>query len=103
GERRQARGAYDRGLDFLADKARDGAFALKKSEYPSAGASALCLLPFLERPGGVREKDKALVDRSLAFLAGSLGVDGGVKSGLTSTYETSVVIMALVASKRPEH
>src|SRR5947208_2262591 len=65
--------AYDRGLDFLAATARDGAFSLKKSEYPSAGATALCMLPFIERPGGVRGKDRPIVDRGLAFLAGALG------------------------------
>src|SRR5206468_7082273 len=76
----------DRGLDFLAGKAKDGVFNVRT--IPQVGVTGLCVLPMIERPGGMREKDKPIVDGALAYLATSIGEDGGVnKIGRASCRE----------------
>lgn len=93
--------AYDKGLDFLASKQQDGIWSVQGK--PHAGFTAMSITPFIDRPGGVREKDKALVAKTLPWIASQLGDDGGVKAEFTSNYETSVVVMALAASKDPAY
>jgi len=101
-EREKLVASYDKGLDFLAGKQKDGVWSVQgQPEMFKAGFTALAVAPFLDRPGGVREGDKALIARALPFLAAQLGPDGGVKAVDSSNYETSAVIMALAASKDP--
>ncbi len=90
--------AYDKGLDFLAGAQKDGVWGEPGKPF-TAGFTGLAVTPFLKRPDGVRESDKAMIAKSLAFCASSLGPDGGVKAPESSNYETSVVVMALAASK----
>jgi squalene-hopene/tetraprenyl-beta-curcumene cyclase len=91
--------AYDKGLDFIASKAQDGKWNVQG--VPHAGFTALAIATFLDRPGGVREGDKALVEKALPWIESQLGPEGGVVAKDSSNYETSAVIMALAASKDP--
>lgn len=93
--------AYDKGLDFLASKQKDGIWSVQGK--PHAGFTAMSITPFLDRPGGVREQDKAMIAKTLPWIASQLGDDGGVKAEFTSNYETSVVVMALAASKDAQY
>jgi squalene-hopene/tetraprenyl-beta-curcumene cyclase len=88
--------AYDRGLDFLAQGQTDGKWQVQ--EQANVGYTAMCLTNFLERPGGPREADRAMIEKGLAFIAKAIGDDGSVKEAYRPNYETSVVIMALAAS-----
>jgi squalene-hopene/tetraprenyl-beta-curcumene cyclase len=89
--------SYDKGLDFLLTKQKDGIWSVQGK--PHAGFTGLAITPFLERPDGVRESDKAVIAKSLPWIASQLAEDGGIKAPESSNYETSVVIMALAASK----
>ena len=92
---------YDRGLDYLAALAKDGVWEAKPGS-PNAGFTALAIAPFLDRPGGVREKDQALAKKSVDFLASQVEADGNVKGAQAPNYTISVVVMALAASKRAD-
>lgn len=96
-ETARALAAYDKGLDLLASKQKDGIWSVQG--HPHAGFTGIAITPFLERPGGMRPADKAIADKALPWLASQLGSDGGVTAEFSSNYETSVVIMALAASK----
>jgi squalene-hopene/tetraprenyl-beta-curcumene cyclase len=89
--------SYDKGLDFLLTKQKDGIWSVQGK--PHAGFTGLAITPFLERFDGVRESDKAVIAKSLPWIASQLAEDGGIKAPESSNYETSVVIMALAASK----
>jgi squalene-hopene/tetraprenyl-beta-curcumene cyclase len=95
--RAQIVASYDKGLDFLLTKQKDGIWSVQGK--PHAGFTGLAITPFLERPDGVRESDKPVVAKSLQWIASQLAEDGGIKAPESSNYETSVVIMALAASK----
>jgi squalene-hopene/tetraprenyl-beta-curcumene cyclase len=100
-DREKVMAAYDKGLDYLLSKQHEGKWSVQG--HPHAGFSALAIAPVIERPGGMREKDKAIVAQVLPWLASQLGPDGGIKAEFSSNYETSVVIMALAASKDPKY
>jgi len=93
----QVLASYDKGLDFLLTKQKDGIWSVQG--HPHAGFTGLAITPFLERPGGIRDSDRAVVEKALPWIASQLGPDGGIKAPESSNYETSVVIMALAASK----
>ena len=88
--------AYDRGLDFLLAGQSGGKWSVQGQ--PNVGYTAMCLANVLDRPGGMREQDKAIVAGGLAFIAAGIGDDGSVNEAYRPNYETSVVIMALAAS-----
>jgi squalene-hopene/tetraprenyl-beta-curcumene cyclase len=89
--------SYDKGLDFLLTKQKDGIWSVQGR--PHAGFTGLAITPFLDRPGGVRESDKPVAEKALKWIASQLAEDGGIKAPESSNYETSVVVMALAASK----
>jgi squalene-hopene/tetraprenyl-beta-curcumene cyclase len=92
--------AYDKGLDYLLAQQKDGIWSVQGQPDPaftSLAASAL-----LERPGGARPADKAVVDKAVAFIAQSFDQDGGVKSPQNRNYMTAAAVMALAAASRPE-
>lgn len=94
---------YDKALDFLAKSmVGDGWASAMKPDAADPSISAMVLTCFLERPGGVREADEALVDRALRFVAGHVD-DRGIRGAQTPNYSISVAIGALVAAARPEH
>jgi len=88
--------AFDRGLDSLKKAQVEGKWSVQ--DQANVGFTALCLTNFLERPGGVRDEDRALIKSGLAFVAKSLSEDGGVANSYRPNYETSVAIMALAAA-----
>jgi len=92
--------SYDLGLDSLKKAQQDGKWLVQ--DQPNVGFTALCVANFLERPGGVREGDRAMIDAGLAFVAESLGADGSVNNSYRPNYETSVAIMALAAAGNDE-
>lgn len=92
--------AYDKGLDYLASQQKDGIWSVQGHADPAFTSMAVAAM--VERPGGVRPADKAIVDKAVAFVAKSFDEDGGVKSPQNRNYITSAAIMALVAAGRPE-
>lgn len=95
--------SYDRALDYLA-KARvgDGWASAMKPDAADPSITAMVLTGFLERPGGVRDADRALVDSALAYVAGQVD-EQGVKGAQTPNYSISVTIGALTAAGLPAH
>lgn len=92
--------AYDRALDFLLTGQQDGKWSVQGQ--PNVGYTAMCVTNLLERPGGARAADQAVIDQALAFVASSIGDDGSVREAYRPNYETSVVIMALAASGKEQ-
>jgi squalene-hopene/tetraprenyl-beta-curcumene cyclase len=92
--------AYDRGLDFLRSRAKDGSWGFQGKANP--GVSALATTAFLDRPGGVAAKDKAVVDAALAYLLSLQKPDGGIYDGGDANYVTSVSIQAFALSGRKD-
>jgi squalene-hopene/tetraprenyl-beta-curcumene cyclase len=92
--------AYDRGLAFLQSKAVEGKWGSPAG--PDAGITALVVTAFLERPGGVAEKDRATVDAALNWLLSLRKPDGGLYDRFNTNYVTSVVVQAFVESGRAD-
>jgi squalene-hopene/tetraprenyl-beta-curcumene cyclase len=86
--------AFDRGLAFLASAAREGKWGPPGSADP--GVTALVATAFLERPGGVPEKDRPLVDGAVAWLRSLQKPDGGVYVDKNANYITSLAVQAFV-------
>ncbi len=92
-----ARAAYDRGLDYLLTQQEDGVW-MKQTAF-----TALAVTTLLERPGGVRAADRAVVDKALDHLAAAVLPDGSVETEhFPPNYVTSAAVMALAAGKRPQ-
>jgi squalene-hopene/tetraprenyl-beta-curcumene cyclase len=94
GDPRETRlAAYEKGLDFLRSKAVEGKWGPPGKADP--GITALVASAFLERPGGVAEKDRALVDGAAAWLRGMQKPDGGIYDQGNANYTTALAVQAL--------
>ncbi len=98
--RQELQAAYDRGLDYLAAQQEDGLWSA--GGHPHIGVTGMAVAVLLERPGGVRESDRPIVDKALGHLVASLDQDGGVGGTPLPNYMTSAVIMGLAAADRPD-
>lgn len=99
-DRAEVVAAYDKGLDYLLTQQKDGVWSVQGQ--PDPGFTAMCATSLLERPGGLREKDRAAVDKAVAFVASSFADDGGTNSPQNRNYVTSASVMALAAAGRPQ-
>ena len=93
--------AYDRGLEFLRGKAVEGKWGPPGKADP--GVTALVLTAYLERPGGVAEKDRALVDGAAAWLLSLQKADGGIYEEANANYTTSLAVQALSLHGKERH
>jgi squalene-hopene/tetraprenyl-beta-curcumene cyclase len=93
--------SYDRGLDWLVSQQKDGQW-FAKPDTPSAAYSALATAALYERPGGLREKDKAVAKAASDWLLAQVEPDGMIKNAQAPNYTISVVVMALAASGRED-
>jgi squalene-hopene/tetraprenyl-beta-curcumene cyclase len=91
--------AIEHGLAFLRGRqAADGSWS------KSVGVTALDVRGFLESPRGPAEQDGPLVARSVAFILSKRQPDGSISEGkVNSGYNTSLSIMALVATRDPKY
>ncbi len=92
--------SYDRGLGWLRARAVEGKWGPPGKADP--GITALSLTAFLERPGGVAEKDRAVVDAALAWLLSLQKPDGGIYEGGNANYVTALSVQAFVESGRKD-
>jgi squalene-hopene/tetraprenyl-beta-curcumene cyclase len=88
--------AYDAGLDFLESQATD-------NNFKDPGFTGIAITPFLIRPGGVREKDQALIDGAIEYLLSFKKPNGGIFGKGVANYATCVAIMALVKDDPKAH
>ena len=99
------RAAYEKGLEFLRARAADGKWGVQGK--PEPGITALALTAFLEGPGGVQEKDRALVDGAAAWLVSlqkADGIDaGGIFEKGNANYTTSLAVQALSLHGKEKH
>jgi squalene-hopene cyclase-like protein/prenyltransferase/squalene oxidase-like repeat protein len=86
--------AYDRGLEFLRSRAVEGKWGPPAKADP--GVTALAATAFLERPGGVAEKDRPVVDAAVAWLRSLQKANGGIYEEANGNYTTALAVQALV-------
>jgi squalene-hopene/tetraprenyl-beta-curcumene cyclase len=93
--------AIGRGLTWLAGKQQaDGWWS--QQEQPAL--SALVLTSFQGDPSGFyKRKYEQAIDKGYGFLLKSVKPDGGIYGNGLANYNTSVSIMALYMSNRPEY
>ena len=100
-----AEAAYKKGLEFLRSRAVDGKWGVQGK--PEPGVTALVLTAFLEGPGGVQEKDRALVDGAAAWLVSLQKADGADAGGIfdqgNANYTTSLAVQALSLHGKEKH
>jgi squalene-hopene/tetraprenyl-beta-curcumene cyclase len=92
---------YDRGLDYLLTQQKGGIWFVQEG-VPSAEFTAMSAAAFFERPGGLREKDKAVANQAIDWLLTQVDAEGIVTNSQTPNYSNSVVVMALAASGRAD-
>lgn len=90
--------SLDRGLAYLRQEQQpDGSL----QHHP--GLTALAATGFLLYPGGLPAQHAEAVDKALAYIVSLAKPDGGIYERDNSNYNTSVAIMALLASGKPEY
>jgi len=99
--REAARAGHERGLAFLRSKAVEGKWGV--GGRPEPGITALVVTAFLESPGGVPGKDRALVDGAVAWLASLQKEDGGIYEQGNANYTTSLAVQALSLHGEERH
>ncbi len=97
--REKARRAVDAGLNYLrTQQAADGSVAR------SAGITALSLRAFLESHRGYNEGDGAFITKQVEYLLSKARSDGAISESLQNlSYNTSVAMIALAATKNPKY
>ena len=97
--REKARRSVDAGLNYLrSQQAADGSVAR------SVGITALSLRAFLESHRGYNEGDGAFITRQVEYLLSKAKADGSISESLQNTsYNTSVAMVALAATKNPKY
>ena len=93
--------AYDKGLDYLLTQQKDGKWSVQDQADP--GFTSLALTAFYERPGGLRESDRKVVDAGLDFVLKSLiwSIKKGKKSSLLTLSFFMYSNMSRTAPRRP--
>ncbi|HYC76843.1 MAG TPA: prenyltransferase/squalene oxidase repeat-containing protein [Planctomycetota bacterium] len=94
--------AIDDGLRFLRNRQTADykwRFSDKDGVPPDLGITALCLLAMMESPRAYRESDGPFIREGTAWLAASQKPDGSIHDGKLATYNTSVSMLVLAATK----
>jgi Squalene-hopene cyclase C-terminal domain/Prenyltransferase and squalene oxidase repeat len=100
----QAKAAVDQGIRFLRDnQTPDGKWTFKSKAPPDIGITALCVLGMIEAPRKYRETDGPFIRQPLEWIAASQKPDGSIFGKMLATYNTSVAVLALVASQNPAY
>jgi Squalene-hopene cyclase C-terminal domain/Prenyltransferase and squalene oxidase repeat len=100
----EAKAAVDKGIRFLADHRNpQGRWGFNSKVPDDLGITALILLAAIESPRKYRESDAPWVRDNLDWIASSQKPDGSIHGGMLATYNTSVAILALVASENPKY
>jgi squalene-hopene/tetraprenyl-beta-curcumene cyclase len=103
----RAKAASDKGIRFLRDKQSQDlkwGFRTPSGEFrPDVGLTGLVLLAMMESPRAYREADGPFIREPLAWLATNQKPDGSIHGGMLATYNTSVAMLALSASKNPAY
>jgi squalene-hopene/tetraprenyl-beta-curcumene cyclase len=93
--------AVGRGLTWLAPKQTPEGW-WSQAEHPAL--TALVLTSFQGDPTGFyKRKNEAILDKGYAYLLRCVKPDGGIYGNGLANYNTSVSMMALYVSNRPEY
>lgn len=97
--REKARRSVDAGLNYLrTQQAPDGSVAR------SVGITALSLRAFLESHRGYNEGDGAFITNQVEYILSKVKPDGSItESQQNTSYNTSVALNALAATKNPKY
>ena len=88
----------ERGLTYLASTQKpDGSW------QGSVAVTSLAASAYLKSPFAADKAYAPVIDKALAFIAGHVDKDGGVRADNYPNYSTSLAIMALADSGRPEY
>jgi squalene-hopene/tetraprenyl-beta-curcumene cyclase len=99
-----AKSAADRGVRFLRERQTpDGKWSFNSKAPPDLGITALCLLAMMESPRKYTESDGPFIRQGIEWIASSQQPDGSIHGGMLATYNTSVAILALAATKNPKY
>jgi len=97
--RAKAQQAIDSGVKFMLGKQ-----AANGSLLNSVGLTSLSLTAILQNPAGTGGVDKAAIDKYVKFITSNANANGSiVERAHDETYNTSVAIAALAATKDPAH
>lgn len=98
--RNEVRHAIDKGWTWMV-KSQDTNGFWSSADYPAM--TGLALVSYQLQPG-VRDqrKDSDTVKKAYAYLASCIQPDGGIYRKELPSYNTSIALMALVLSDRPE-
>ena len=97
--RAKAQQAIDSGVKYLVSKQSPNGSVLD-----SVGLTSLALTSVLQNPAGTAGVDKAAIDKFAKFIASKANADGAiVERRHDETYNTSVAIVALAATKDPTY
>ncbi len=99
----QIRGSIEKAVAFLGKAQReDGGWGEKQSDV---GITGLVIEALAKAPGDIREKNKAIIDKGVAYILANKREDGSIvnKDGQVANYRTSIGVRALIAVDKDKH
>jgi squalene-hopene/tetraprenyl-beta-curcumene cyclase len=102
----QARYAIDKGIRFLKENQVPGSLGrwrFNSKVPPDIGITGLALLGVMESKRGYTEADVPWVRDGIKWIVASQKEDGSIHAGMLATYNTSIAILALTATKNPAY
>jgi squalene-hopene/tetraprenyl-beta-curcumene cyclase len=103
----EAKTAVDKGIRYLrehqAGPGNPGKWRFNSKVPPDIGITGLALLGMMESPRHYREEDAPWIRDGIKWIASAQKEDGSIHGGMLATYNTSLAILALVATKNPAY
>lgn len=102
----RAKAASDEGIRFLRSRqSEDGKWGFRTPDgkfVPDVGITSLCLVAMMESPRAYNEGDGPFIRLAAEWIASQQNPDGSMGRQL-ATYNTSIAVMALAATKNPAY
>src|SRR5436190_12373336 len=96
----EAETAVDRGIRYLREHGgAEGKWRFNSKVPPDVGITGLALLGMMESHRHYREDDAPWIRDGIKWIVSCQKPDGSIHNGMLATYNTSIAILALVATK----
>lgn len=102
----QASYAVDKGIKFLREaqvKGEVGRWQFNSKVPPDVGITGLSLLGMMESKRAYTESDSPWIREGIKWIVSAQKPDGSIHGGMLATYNTSIAILALTATKNPAY